>query len=122
VLSPLLSNIYLHKLDEFVDTVIVPGYTRGKLRAHNPEYVKVQTALATARRCGDRATAKELRQQLRRLPSQDPEDPGYRRLHYVRYADLSRSRDKSAYAEDRIMPRKDWEANVQAGISWRSSA
>jgi group II intron reverse transcriptase/maturase len=87
VLSPLLSNIYLHKLDEFVETVIVPGYTRGKLRASNPEYRKVQTALATARRCGDRATAKELRQQLRKLPSQDPKDPGYRRLHYVRYAD-----------------------------------
>jgi group II intron reverse transcriptase/maturase len=26
----------------------------------------------------------------------------------IRYADLSRSRDKSAYAEDRVMPRKGW--------------
>ena len=30
-----------------------------------------------------------LRQQLRSLPSQDPDDPGYRRLRYVRYADDS---------------------------------
>jgi hypothetical protein len=28
-----------------------------------------------------------LRQQLRRLPTQDPRDPGYRGLRYVRYAD-----------------------------------
>jgi group II intron reverse transcriptase/maturase len=87
VLSPLLSNIYLHKLDEFVDTVIVPGYTRGKLRAHNPEYSRVKAALARARGRGDRAAAKKLLKRLRRLPTHDPKDPGYRRLHYVRYAD-----------------------------------
>ena len=28
-----------------------------------------------------------LRQQLRGLPTQDPRDPGYRRLRYLRYAD-----------------------------------
>ena len=32
-------------------------------------------------------TVRELRQQLRSLPSGDPRDPGYRRLRYVRYAD-----------------------------------
>lgn len=30
---------------------------------------------------------RELRQRLRRLPSGDPQDPGYRRLRYIRYAD-----------------------------------
>jgi hypothetical protein len=34
----------------------------------------------------------------------DPQDPGYRRLRYVRYADLCRARHKSAYAEVRVMP------------------
>ncbi len=29
VVSPILSNIYLHKLDEFVETVLIPQYTRG---------------------------------------------------------------------------------------------
>ena len=33
VASPVLSNIYLHKLDVFVETVLIPEYTRGKLRA-----------------------------------------------------------------------------------------
>jgi hypothetical protein len=87
VLSPILSNIYLHKLDSFVDTVLVPGYTRGVRRKPNPAYAKVRGALARARRRGDRATAKELRKQLRKLPVLDPNDPGYRRLRYLRYAD-----------------------------------
>ena len=29
VVSPVLSNIYLHRLDEFVETVLIPEYTRG---------------------------------------------------------------------------------------------
>ena len=39
VASPVLSNIYLHKLDVFVETVLIPEYTRGRLRARNPESV-----------------------------------------------------------------------------------
>jgi group II intron reverse transcriptase/maturase len=87
VLSPCLSNIYLDRLDRFVETVLIPGYTRGVLRAHNPEYTRVQRALAQARRRGDHAEVRALRKQQRSLPSQDPHDPGYRRLRYARYAD-----------------------------------
>ena len=47
----------------------------------------MQRRLAAARRCGDRAAARDLGKQLRRLPSEDPMDPGYRRLRYLRYAD-----------------------------------
>ncbi len=42
---------------------------------------------ARARRKGDRAEVRLLYRQLHRLPSQDPNDPDYRRLRYVRYAD-----------------------------------
>jgi group II intron reverse transcriptase/maturase len=87
VVSPILSNIYLDRLDTFVDTVLLPGYTRGVVRKHNPEYSRLKARLADARNRGDHATAHGLRKQLRRLPSVDPSDPGYRRLRYVRYAD-----------------------------------
>jgi group II intron reverse transcriptase/maturase len=87
VLSPLLSNIYLQKLDSFVETALVPGYTRGVHRNYNPVYDKVKHSLVKARRRGDHVTAKKLRKQLRELPTQDPKDPGYRRLRYIRYAD-----------------------------------
>ena len=87
VVSPLLSNIYLHKLDEYVETVLVPQHTRGAVRRRNPAYIRVQGRLAYARKCGDRAKVRDLRKQLRNLPVGDPLDPGFRRLRYSRYAD-----------------------------------
>jgi group II intron reverse transcriptase/maturase len=87
VLSPCLSNIYLDRLDKFVETVLIPGYTRGVLRRCDPEYDRTRRALAQARKRGDEAAVRALRQQQRSLPRRDPMDPGYRRLRYVRYAD-----------------------------------
>ena len=87
VLSPCLSNIYLDRLDTFVETVLIPGYTQGVRRRRSAEYNRVKYAIAQARRRGDHAALRALRKQLHSLPSADPEDPGYRRLRYVRYAD-----------------------------------
>ena len=87
VVSPILSNIYLDKLDKFVEQVLIPGYTRGKVRGHNPEYRRLNDRRRLARRRGDRATARQLLRQMRPLPCGDPTDPGYRRLRYCRYAD-----------------------------------
>src|SRR5882672_4643348 len=87
VVSPILSNIYLHKLDEFVERELIPQYTRGALRAANPAYRLTDSLLRRARRRGDRTEARRLAKQMRTLPSTDPMDPGYRRLRYVRYAD-----------------------------------
>ena len=87
VVSPILSNIYLHKLDEFVERELIPQYTRGARRKGNPEYERIKARLRQARKHGDRAEARELEKQMRSLPSSDPMDPGYRRLRYLRYAD-----------------------------------
>jgi group II intron reverse transcriptase/maturase len=87
VVSPILSNIYLDRLDRFVETTLVPEYTRGARRARNAAYCQVDNAIARARRRGDRAAVRALRKQLRGQPSGDPHDPGFRRLRYVRYAD-----------------------------------
>jgi group II intron reverse transcriptase/maturase len=85
--SPILSNIYLDRLDGFVATDLLPDYNRGERRAPNPAYQQVEYAIARARRHKDRSALRRLRQQRRQLPSQDPCDPDYRRLRYVRYAD-----------------------------------
>ncbi|MGH3569904.1 MAG: hypothetical protein ACRDRH_28610, partial [Pseudonocardia sp.] len=87
VVSPVLSNIYLHKLDVYVETVLIPQYTRGTHRRRNPEYERIHSRMRRARARGDRAQARDLRRRLRRLPSGDPQDPGFRRLRYTRYAD-----------------------------------
>jgi hypothetical protein len=87
VVSPILSNIYLHRLDEFVETVLIPEYTRGERRAPNPAYRELLNEARRAYRRGDRKRVRALRRQLRLLPSTDPRDAGYRRLKYARYAD-----------------------------------
>ncbi len=87
VLSPILSNVYLDRLDKFVETALLPEHTRGVLRRRNPEYKRVENAASRARQRGDHAAVRALRKQQRDLPSQDPLDPDFRRLRYVRYAD-----------------------------------
>jgi hypothetical protein len=84
---PVLSNIYLHKLDEFVEQTLIPQHTRGDSRRPNLEYKRLQDRRTYARQRGYREKARELLKQMRTLPSGDPMDPGYRRLRYVRYAD-----------------------------------
>jgi group II intron reverse transcriptase/maturase len=87
VLSPCLSNIYLDRLDRFVETVLMPEYTRGVRRRRFPAYHRVQKSVARARKSDDQSALRALRKQQRTLPAGDPLDPGYRRLRYVRYAD-----------------------------------
>jgi hypothetical protein len=87
VASPILSNIYLDRLDQFVEQTLLPRYNQGNRRRPNPGYQAVENQIVKARRHGDRDTVRLLRQQRRRLPSQDPNDPAYRRLRYLRYAD-----------------------------------
>jgi group II intron reverse transcriptase/maturase len=87
VVSPVLSNAYLDRMDKFAEAVLIPEYARGQARMKNPACRRGESAIRRARRNGDRAAERELRQQQRSLPSMDPRDPGYRRLRYVRYAD-----------------------------------
>lgn len=87
VISPILANIYLDRLDQYVEQTLIPDHTRGKKRAHNMEYVSLQSRARRARERGDHDTAKALEKQFRGMPCGDPNDPNYRRLRYVRYAD-----------------------------------
>ncbi|WP_327259613.1 group II intron reverse transcriptase/maturase [Streptomyces sp. NBC_01240] len=74
-------------MDKFIETVLIPQYTRGASRANNPAYARVRMAAVRARKRGNMTAARELRRQLRGTSSKDPHDPGYRRLRYCRYAD-----------------------------------
>ncbi len=87
IASPVLSNIYLNRFDQFVEQRLIPEYTRGDKRRSEPRYQRVESQIAKATRHGDRDTVRMLRRLRRSLPSQDPDDPGYRRLRYVRYCD-----------------------------------
>ena len=87
VVGPVLSNLYLDRLDRFVETQLLPQYNRGDRRKFNPEYESLRHRGAYLARTGRRQEAKALRRECQKLPSVVLSDPDYRRLRYVRYAD-----------------------------------
>jgi len=87
VVSPILANILLDKLDTFVENVLIPQYTRGTKRKGNPEYRALLKKSQRQRKRGNIERAEELRKHAQMMPSAMTNDPDYRRLRYVRYAD-----------------------------------
>jgi group II intron reverse transcriptase/maturase len=87
VVSPVLANIYLDRLDKFAESTLLPAYTRGDRRANNPAYyLRLSKAQQLARR-GHKKDARRLRREAQQFPVALPDDPAYRRLRYNRYAD-----------------------------------
>lgn len=87
VISPILSNIVLNELDQYVERELIPKYTRGRQRSNNPAYIAVKDKRGRAREAEDVEEFRKLTQEMRKLPSIDPNDPNFRRLKYCRYAD-----------------------------------
>jgi len=85
--SPILTNIYLDKLDQFVEQTLLPQYNRGATRQTNPAYRVIHKRMHRCKQAGQPTEARELRKVLQQLPQGDPHDPHYRRLRYARYAD-----------------------------------
>jgi group II intron reverse transcriptase/maturase len=88
IVSPILANIYLHKLDEFVEQMQCELEKGGK-RKHNLEYKRLQDRrLYLAKQGKTRSREyKELGIRMRKLPSMDTRDPDFVRIKYIRYAD-----------------------------------
>jgi group II intron reverse transcriptase/maturase len=87
VLSPILSNVYLDRLDQFAETVLLPAYNHGDRRKPYPPYMALLNAARRQWDAGHPDEARQLRQQSQHMASRDPDDPDFRRLWYVRYAD-----------------------------------
>lgn len=85
VVSPLLSNIYLHELDRYMHRVM-RVLNRGKRRRANLEYNRLTNYAYRARKKQNFTAAAALKR-ARQLPSKDPMDNQYRRVRFVRYAD-----------------------------------
>jgi group II intron reverse transcriptase/maturase len=87
IVSPILANIYLDRLDKFVEQTLVPAYTRGKERKANPEYNRLYARSRYLAQIGRGEEAEQLFKQAQQVPSRLLNDPEYRRLKYIRYAD-----------------------------------
>jgi group II intron reverse transcriptase/maturase len=94
IVSPILSNIFLSEFDWFVENTLKKKYNRGKARAQPNEY-KTQVSLAAYNMKRYKATkdlkylreARLNRKIISLLPSVVLNDPEFRRLVFVRYAD-----------------------------------
>jgi group II intron reverse transcriptase/maturase len=87
VVSPVLSNVYLDRLDQFVEQVLLSTYNYGDRRRPNPPYMVLLNVARRKRITGEHKEARKLRQQAQQMPARDPDDPDFRRLWYLRYAD-----------------------------------
>jgi len=102
ICSPLLANIYLNELDQFVEKM-AKKFNKGEERKRNLEYIKAAHRLEGVRKAHRTAiehggvfpmfqdelgeTVKKLEKELYKLPHRDPDDSGFKRLRYIRYAD-----------------------------------
>ena len=97
IISPILANIYLDKLDKYMQEYI-SKFNIGKDRKRNPEYRKLEIKrrnfvekLKKAESKADKDTIlakiRQVEMERRDLPYSLPMDESYKRLQYVRYAD-----------------------------------
>jgi len=89
-LSPLLSNIYLNELDQKMKEKITE-FNKGKARKKRAEYARLRTrkqgVKKLARETGDWTEYKAVQKQQLDMPATDAQDPNFRRMYYIRYAD-----------------------------------
>jgi group II intron reverse transcriptase/maturase len=76
-LSPILSNIYMHPFDVWMEDHLIPSFTKGKYRTKNPEYLRINRGYTDF---GTVMAKHNLRSVLWN-------DPNFKRIKYVRYVD-----------------------------------
>jgi group II intron reverse transcriptase/maturase len=98
VVSPILANVYLHELDMCMEEWIT-AFNKGKRRKPNKAYRALIYQIGWRRQFlrehgetharAEKLVSEiaEMSERLRSMPSVDMHDPGFKRLHYVRYAD-----------------------------------
>lgn len=97
IISPILANIYLDKLDKYMKEY-AERFSVGIRRAHNPEYTAIQVELRKWEYRLKRTTTEADRQEIlthireiqrrrRSIHSKVDMDPNYKRMRYERYAD-----------------------------------
>jgi len=80
IVSPILSNIYMDRLDRYVEETLIPAYTRGKRRKPHPEYHRLASRINKNKIRGHPERNQILRREMQQYPALDPYDPAYRRL------------------------------------------
>jgi retron-type reverse transcriptase len=86
IISPILSNIFLDQLDKYV-TSLTLSFDKGTKPRLDSRYRHIDYLIKKNRLIGNLEQVKILKRELRKVPSINFQDPEYRVLRYVRYAD-----------------------------------
>lgn len=97
IISPILANVYLDKLDKFMLRYI-ETFNKGKARQRNPEYKRVanrkdkrvkklKNEQDEQKKGVLRSEIASLHREMQRLPATLDMDENFKRMKYVRYAD-----------------------------------
>lgn len=76
----------MSELDRKVDT-LKKEFDKGKKSGLSPEAMKYHSRIHRAKKRGDMALAKRYATEAKKFPSANFEDPNFKKLTYVRYAD-----------------------------------
>jgi group II intron reverse transcriptase/maturase len=86
IISPILANIYLHELDNYMEG-IKKTYERNEYRKSSNEYYSLKGLRNYHKRKGHKDRVKEITKQLRQIPTGEPFDQNFIKINYVRYVD-----------------------------------
>lgn len=86
IISPILSNVYLNPLDLYIDS-LKKSFDKGKEARKNPEYKHLDYLRQKALKNKDHLQANKILKEMQKIRARLANDPNFRRLYYVRYAD-----------------------------------
>lgn len=134
IISPILSNIYLNELDNYMKS-FKTSFDIGIKRKQNAEYERLRSKVRGLQKKIDRAyeqddfenmadlkeKIKALKQTLTQMPYSDPMDNEYKRLTYVRYADdfligVIGSKDDARFVKNEIANFLKKELNLELSM------
>lgn len=103
ILSPTLCNIVLHKFDVYMHNYI-DNFEVGSRRKSNPEYKRLEYRRRTSKSTREKTHYLKM---MRKIPAYDLQDPRFKRMMYIRYADdfvilLTGSRNDAELTKTRI--------------------
>lgn len=100
IISPILSNIYLHELDRYVEN-LTELFNKGKGRSVNPKYKQLEgkatrmrkklkanwDSMSEKERNTNRKEIESIKREMLKIDYSNHMDDNFKRLRYVRYAD-----------------------------------
>jgi retron-type reverse transcriptase len=86
IVSPILANIYLHELDLFIEK-LRNKFNKGKGNKRKAESNKLDYLMHKGKKEGNMEVVLKLAKEKRKISYVDFNDPSYKYISYVRYAD-----------------------------------